>query len=119
MHGAGTTERVIAASAILFGGTDLRAADAGVFEVLSGEMPTSVLPAGMLDTGLPLVDALVAAGLASSKSDARRGIQGKGFAVNGEKTDDVERTLTSGDLLAGGYVMLQKGKKNYALLKAE
>lgn len=117
VHGADTTARVIAASAILFGGTDLRAADAGVFEVLSGEMPTAALPAGMLDTGLPLVDALVTAGLASSKSDARRGIQGKGFAVNGEKTDDVERTLTSGDLLAGGYVMLQKGKKNYALLK--
>jgi tyrosyl-tRNA synthetase len=119
VHGEETTARVIAASAILFGGTDLRAADAGVFDVLSGEMPTTSLPAGMLDTGLPLVDALVTSGLASSKSDARRGIQGKGFAVNGEKTDDVERVLTSGDLLAGGYVMLQKGKKNYALLRAE
>jgi tyrosyl-tRNA synthetase len=118
VHGAETTARVIAASAILFGGTDLRAADAGVFDVLSGEMPTTALPAGMLDTGFPLVDALVTSGLASSKSDARRGIQGKGFAVNGEKTDDVERVLTSGDLLAGGYVMLQKGKKNYALLRA-
>ena len=40
MHGPDTTGRVIAASAILFGGTDLRAADAGVFEVLAGEMPT-------------------------------------------------------------------------------
>jgi tyrosyl-tRNA synthetase len=119
VHGADTTDRVIAASAILFGGTDLRTADAGVFEVLAGEMPTTALPAGMLDTGLPLVDALVTAGLASSKSDARRGIQGKGYAVNGEKTGDVERTLTSGDLLADGYVLLQKGKKNYALLKAE
>jgi len=119
VHGAETTERVIAASAILFGGTDLRAVDAGVFEVLSGEMPTTALPAGMLDTGLPLVDALVTSGLASSKSDARRGIQGKGFAVNGEKADDVDRVLTPGDLLADGYVMLQKGKKNYALLKVE
>jgi len=118
VHGAETTARVIAASAILFGGTDLRSADAGVFEVLSGEMPTSDLPAGMLDTGLPLVDALVACGLASSKSDARRGLQGKGYSVNGEKTGDVERVLGPGDLLAGGYVMLQKGKKNYALLVA-
>jgi len=118
VHGAETTARVVAASAILFGGTDLRSADAGVFEVLSGEMPTSDLPAGMLDTGLPLVDALVACGLASSKSDARRGLQGKGYSVNGEKTGDVERVLGPGDLLAGGYVMLQKGKKNYALLVA-
>jgi len=29
----------------------------------------------------------------------------------------VDRLLTAGDLLSGGYVMLQKGKKNYALLK--
>ena len=73
----------------------------------------------MFAAGVPLVDLLVASGLASSKSDARRGIQGKGFAVNGEKTDDVERILTETDLRAGGYVMLQKGKKNYALLKVE
>jgi tyrosyl-tRNA synthetase len=117
VHGADTTGRVIAASGILFGGTDLRSADAGVFEVLTGEMPTTTLPPDLLDSGLPLVDALVTSGLASSKSDARRGIQGKGFAVNGEKTDDVERLLTAGDLLPGGFVMLQKGKKNYALLK--
>jgi tyrosyl-tRNA synthetase len=117
VHGPDTTGRVIAASGILFGGTDLRSADAGVFEVLTGEMPTTTLPPDLLDTGLPLVDALVTSGLASSKSDARRGIQGKGFAVNGEKTDDVERLLTTGDLLPGGFVMLQKGKKNYALLR--
>jgi len=117
VHGADTTGRVIAASGILFGGTDLRTADAGVFEVLTGEVPTTTLPSDLLDTGLPLVDALVTSGLASSKSDARRGIQGKGFAVNGEKTDEVERLLTAADLLPGGFVMLQKGKKNYALLK--
>ncbi len=119
VHGKETTARVISASAILFGGTDLRAADAGVFEVLSGEMPTTALPAGALDAGLPLVDALVACGLASSKSDARRGIEGKGFAVNGEKSGDVERVLTKADLLAGGFVMLQKGKKNYGLLRTK
>jgi len=119
VHGADTTARVIAASAVLFGGTDLRSADAAVFHVLSGEMPTTALPRGALDAGLSLVDALVACGLASSKSEARRGIQGKGFAVNGDKIDDVERTLQSGDLLAGGYVMLQKGKKNYGLLKVD
>jgi len=117
VHGPDITGRVIAASGILFGGVDLRTAEAGVFEVLAGEVPTTTLPPDLLDTGLPLVDALVTSGLASSKSDARRGIQGKGFAVNGEKTGDVERLLTAGDLLPGGFVMLQKGKKNYALLK--
>ena len=117
VHGADTTERVIAASAILFGGTDLGAADAGVFEVLAGEVHTTSLPRGALDGGLPLVDALVSAGLASSKSDARRGIQGKGFSVNGVKAGDPEARLTAADVVAGGWVLLQKGKKNYALIR--
>jgi len=117
VHGADTTRRVIAASAILFGGTDLRGADAGVFEVLAGEVPTTALPRGALDGGLSLVDALVQAGLASSKADARRGIEGRGFAVNGEKTGEVDRRLAANDLVAGGFVLLQKGKKNYALIR--
>jgi tyrosyl-tRNA synthetase len=118
VHGEATVERVTRASGILFGGSDLRDADAGVFQVLAGEVPTADLPRGALDGGLPLVDALVAAGLARSKSEARRGIEGKGFAVNGEKVGDVDRRLTDADLLDGGHVLLQKGKKNYALLKA-
>jgi tyrosyl-tRNA synthetase len=118
VHGEATVERVTRASGILFGGSDLRDADAGVFQVLAGEVPTADLPRGALDGGLPLVDALVTAGLARSKSEARRGIEGKGFAVNGEKVGDVDRRLTDADLLDGGHVLLQKGKKNYALLKA-
>jgi len=118
VHGEATVARVTRASAILFGGSDLRDADAGVFQVLAGEVPTAELPRGALDGGLPLVDALVTAGLSRSKSEARRGIEGKGFAVNGEKVGDVERRLTDADLLDGGHVLLQKGKKNYALLKA-
>ena len=118
MHGEETTARVIAASAVLFGGTDLRAADAGVFEVLSGEMPTTALPPGALDAGLPLVDALVtlrawpppratpgaASRARASPSTARRPTTSSGRS-------------TKADLLAGGFVMLQKGKKNYGLLK--
>ena len=40
-----------------------------------------------------------------------------GFAVNGEKSGEVDRRITSADVLAGGFVMLQKGKKNYGLLR--
>ncbi len=56
---------------------------------------------------------------AGSKGDARRGIQGKGFLVNGETVAAPERTLGSGDLLHGACVMLQKGKRNHALLAVE
>ena len=116
VHGADVAERVIAASSILFGGTDLRSARGDVLAVLEREVPTAEVPAAMLSAGLPVVDALVQVGLASSKGDARRGLQQRGFSVNGEPVTEAERKLDASDLLAGRFVMLQKGKKNYAML---
>jgi tyrosyl-tRNA synthetase len=118
IHGADTLRSVVEASRILFGGTDLRAATPQVLEVLAGEIPTVRLAGGELE-GMTTTDALVRAGLASSKGDARRGIQGKGFSVNGAAVDSPERKLGAADRLAGRYVLLQKGKRNYALLVAE
>jgi tyrosyl-tRNA synthetase len=68
---------------------------------------------------LPFADALVRVGLASSKGDARRGIQGNGFSLNGDAVPAPDRRLCAADLLAGRYVMLQKGRRNYALLVVE
>ena len=116
VHGTDVTERVIAASAILFGGTDLRAAKAEVLELLEKEVSTATIAATVLSEGLPVVDALVQVGLASSKSDARRGLQQRGFSVNGEAVSEAERRLGVGDLIAGRFVVLQKGRKNYAML---
>jgi tyrosyl-tRNA synthetase len=115
IHGA---SGVVAASRLLFGGTDLRAAGPEVFEVLAQEIPVARLPRREL-VGLPVPDALVRAGLASSKGDARRGIQGGGFSMNGEPVGAPDRRLGAADLLAGRYLMLQKGRKSYALLVAE
>jgi tyrosyl-tRNA synthetase len=112
-------ERVIAASAILFGGTDLKAAKADVLEMLEKEVPTSTIAATVLSEGLPVVDALVQIGLASSKGDARRGLQQRGFSVNGEPVSEAERRLGVGDLIAGRFVVLQKGRKTYAILTIE
>jgi tyrosyl-tRNA synthetase len=118
VHGADTARAVVEATRLLFGGTDLRAAGAEVLKVLSRELPVVRLPRSALD-GLPVLDALVKAGLASSKGDARRGIAGKGFLVNGETVAAPERTLSPADVLHGAYVMLQKGKRNHALLVVE
>jgi len=115
VHGAEVARGVVEASRLLFGGTDLRAASAEVLAVLAAEIPAARLAAAELST-LSAADALVKVGLASSKGDARRGIQGKGFSLNGQPLADAERKLAAEDLLAGRYVMLQKGKRNYALL---
>jgi tyrosyl-tRNA synthetase len=118
VHGADTARAVVEATRLLFGGTDLRAAGAEVLEVLSRELPVVRLPRAGLE-GLSVVDALVRAGLASSKGDARRGIAGKGFLVNGETVAAPERALSAADVLHGAYVMLQKGKRNHALIVLE
>ena len=116
VHGAPTTTSVIQASQLLFGGLDLTQADGGVFRVLSGEVPTTALASDALSNGLTLIDALVQSKLAASKSEARRGLEQKGFSVNGRQAEG-DRSLGVGDLLAGRFLLLQKGKRNYALLE--
>jgi len=115
VHGAATTHGVISASRLLFGGQDLAAADASVFAILAGEIPTTTVPPSTLGT-LGIVDALVSAGLAASKAEARRGIQQGGFSLNGAVVPSADRILSPADLLGGGFLLLQKGKRNYALL---
>jgi tyrosyl-tRNA synthetase len=118
IHGADTARGAAEASRLLFGGQDLRSTGAGALEVLSQEIPTARLARSELE-GMAVVDALVRAGLASSKGDARRGIQGNGFSLNGDPVAAADRRLGPDDLLAGRYVMLQKGRKSYALLVVE
>ncbi len=118
VHGAATTAGVIQASRLLFGGLKLDEVDAGTFAVLAGEIPTTRIATTSF-TGLSAVDALVQAGLAASKGEARRGIQQNGFSINGAPVGEADRQLGTGDLRAGSYVLLQKGKRNYALIVAE
>ncbi len=115
VHGAATTQGVIAASRLLFGGLDLAAAPAAVYSILAGEIPTVAVPASALGT-LGIVDALVTAGLAASKGEARRGLQQGGFSLNGSGIAGADRILSTADLLGDGFLLLQKGKRTYALL---
>ena len=118
IHGGDACRGVVEASRLLFGGTDLAGAGADALAVLAGEIPSARVTAAEL-AGLGAADALVKVGLATSRGDARRGIQGKGFSLNGAPLADGERKLGAGDLLAGRYLLLQKGKRTYALLVVE
>jgi len=118
VHGEATARRVVAASQLLFGGSDIRSAEPGVFEILAREIPCARLPAESLRAGAGAVDLLVTAGLAASKGEARRGLQGRGFSLNGETMAE-ERRAGPDDLLGGRWLLLQKGKKNFALIEVE
>ena len=67
---------------------------------------------------LPLVDLLVTAGLAKSKSDARRLIGQGGASVNGTVVADLEAQVTAADL-QDDALLLRAGKKRYARVVAE
>ncbi len=113
VHGADPTRNAGVAAEILFGDFDPKAATAGVFDILAAEIPTVQADGA----GSPsLVEVLAQAGLAKSKSEARRAIEQGGVYVNQQREKD-DRRIAAGDWLAGGNLLLRKGKKDYALLR--
>ena len=110
VHGVDAAEQAVRASEALFGDRlDLNALP---------DMPTrAVARAEVLER--PILDALLASGLASSKADARRGIEGRGYYLNGQAIERADATLRPDDLHGPAeepFVILRKGKKNYVRL---
>jgi len=117
VHGPAALDAALKASAILFG-AEIGDTSEETFRDVVGEIPTKDVEKAKLEgTGTPLVELLVHAGLAPSKGQARKDIEGGGIYVNNVKSPDVARALTTADLLFGQYVLLRKGKKTYAVLK--
>ncbi|HEX3901165.1 MAG TPA: tyrosine--tRNA ligase [Mycobacteriales bacterium] len=110
VHGRDETERVIAASAALFGQGELRGLDGGTLDAALREAPHVEL-----DGELPsVIDLLVATGLCPSKSAARRAIDEGGAYLNNERVSNAEAAPTTDDLLANGWIVLRRGKRSLA-----
>jgi tyrosyl-tRNA synthetase len=111
IHGADALAKAESAAAALFsGGT----ADAE--SLRSMEMPEVLIDGVEFGEGMPIVDVLVRAKLASSKADARRGIDGRGFYLGGDAITDATARLEVAMLeqVDGALVaILRKGKRNY------
>ena len=119
VHGASAVDAAIKASEILFGGS-LDGVTEALFRDVAGEVPTKELPRSTLaGPGAALTDLLVLSGLATSKGQARKDIEGGGIYVNNVRTADAARVVTGADLLFGKYVLLRKGKRTYALLQVK
>jgi tyrosyl-tRNA synthetase len=116
VHGEAATAEAIRTSDALFGGG--RSAGDRAAHAMS-EMPTRRVSRSQLGGRLTVVDLLVASGLASSKADARRGIQGKGFYLNDEPIQTIDLQVEETQLQGppeSRFVILRKGKKNYVRL---
>ena len=80
-------------------------------------IPTCELTQEQIDaSGLKLTDVLVFSGLASSKSDARRLIEGGGVFVADEKATSVAAALEPAQIEGDG-VIIRKGKKGYCRIR--
>lgn len=121
-HGKEAYENAIKASSILFGKStadDLKSLDEQTFLDVFDGVPQASISKGDIENGLDMIGALAAkTNFLKSNGDARRALKENSISVNKEKVRE-DYMITSSDLIAGKYVLLQRGKKNYFLLKVE
>ncbi|WP_372699923.1 tyrosine--tRNA ligase [Arthrobacter sp. JSM 101049] len=113
VHGEEATDKVIAASAALFGQGALEELDEDLLVAATAELPSAQVSADALS----VIDLLVATGLSESKSAARRTVGEGGAYVNNQKFSDVDAVVEPAALLHGRYLLLRRGKKNLAMVE--
>jgi tyrosyl-tRNA synthetase len=120
VHSQEDLENAQAASEILFGKAtedQLRRLDNDTLMSVFEGVPQFELSAAALEGGLDIVDALAeVTTIFPSKGEARKMVQGNGVAINKTKVT-VDKQLTSEDVVAGNLILVQKGKKNYYLVR--
>ncbi|HEX6384339.1 MAG TPA: tyrosine--tRNA ligase [Anaerolineae bacterium] len=119
IHGETAVAKAEQAASVLFGG-DLEGLDAADIGDIFADVPSSDVPKTALEgEGLPIIDLLVDTGLASSKGDARRSIQGGGIYLNNERVSDQDWNVTLAHSIEGQFLVLRKGRKRYHLVRVK
>ena len=120
VHSQNDLDNAIKASNILFGRStsdDLLALDAATFLDVFEGVPQAELSKSTLEDGLDILPALVGeSGFLSSNGEARRALKENSIAVNKTKVG-ADKKLTQADLINSTYILLQRGKKTYFILK--
>ncbi|MGB5263635.1 MAG: tyrosine--tRNA ligase [Lutimonas sp.] len=119
-HGEQALENAILASSILFGNStasDLRKLDEQTFLDVFEGVPQAEISLSDVENGIDIVDALnEKSGFLKSNGEARRALKENSISVNKEKVKEDFR-LTKNDLIDDQFVLLQRGKRNYFLLR--
>lgn len=111
VHGPEATKAVELAAQALFGRAELTELDENTLASAVSETEVADVNAGEPDNA---VDLLVASGLAKSKGEARRTIKEGGAYANNERITDEAWVPADSDLLHGKWLVLRRGKKNFA-----
>jgi tyrosyl-tRNA synthetase len=119
VHGQKEYENAIAASNILFGNATsdtLKALDERTFLAVFDGVPTFEVAADKFPLGL--IDLLsVETQVFPSKGECRKMIQANGVSINKDKIADINAQIGSEYFLDNKYILAQKGKKNYFIIK--
>jgi tyrosyl-tRNA synthetase len=122
VHSREDYEGAVEASQILFGrGTteSLRKMNESTFLSVFEGVPVFEISKNVLDSGVTIADLCAEhTKIFPSKGEMRRLVQGGGLSINKGKIENADAVLKSDSLLNGKYLLVQKGKKNYFLIKA-
>lgn len=118
-HGIEAYENAIKASNILFGNStadDLKTLDEQTFLDVFEGVPQAEIERSTIENGLGIVSAFADYGFLKSNGEVRRALSENSISANKEKVNE-DFVITPNDLIADKFVLLQRGKKNYFLLK--
>jgi len=121
VHGEDAYQRAIEASEILFGKDTAeqlqRIEERDLLDIFEG-VPQFEVAKADIDSGAQIIDLLVQkTQVFASNGEARRMLQSNAVSINKLKVG-ADKIVATEDLLNGTYILVQKGKKNYFLLKA-
>ncbi len=74
-------------------------------------------PKEKIEAGIDVVSFLAEANIFPSKGEARKLVQGGGVSINRKKVESIDLNIEDSLLLHSQYFLVQKGKKNYYLIK--
>ncbi len=117
VHGETALSKAMRASEVLFGKEISGLSVQEILEIFA-DVPSTELERSKLDgDGFAIGDALVVSGLAPSKGEAKRLVQGGGVCVNNRRVSDARQSISASDLIDGQVLVLRKGAKHYHLIK--
>jgi tyrosyl-tRNA synthetase len=116
VHGEAEVTKAEEASAALFG-QEIAGLSEEMLLAVTEDAPSTTISKNDIASGLPLIDALERTGLAKSRGEARRTIEGGGAYVNNDRQSDASRELGPADLLHDRYIVLRKGPRAIHVLR--
>ncbi|GAA4115778.1 tyrosine--tRNA ligase [Aquimarina addita] len=120
VHSKQDLDNAIKASDILFGkstSADLKGLDEATFLDIFEGVPQAEVSEEVIKNGLDIIGALAEqTGFLKSNGEARRALKENSIAVNKEKVKD-GYILTTSELINDQFILLQRGKKNYFVIR--